>query len=399
VTPPAETAPAEEPSEAAAAPAPTDTATENTTAPAPEPAPEPAPAENPALAPSFDTVRAEADGSVLVAGTAGPGHQVTITVDGAEAGGADADAQGAFAVFLDLGYSDKPRILGLLAGPAGGPALASAETVILAPNPEPAVAVAAAEAPAEAPAEVPAQAADADTTAQRPEEQPPAEPAAPSGAAAPDVLIADAEGVTKQTPDLPVDEVLVDTVGYDALGNVDVAGRGAAGQFARLYIDDALQATAPIAAAGKWRIKMTGVDAGVHTLRVDQVDSAGKVTSRVELPFQREAPERVATAEAPAAPVPAAPEAAPAESAVETAGAPEPAAEPVAAPEAPADAAPKVPTEVTITVQPGFTLWGIASRQYGDGLLYVRVYEANRDLIRDPDLIYPGQVFTVPATE
>ncbi|MBS0564700.1 MAG: LysM peptidoglycan-binding domain-containing protein, partial [Proteobacteria bacterium] len=50
-----------------------------------------------------------------------------------------------------------------------------------------------------------------------------------------------------------------------------------------------------------------------------------------------------------------------------------------------------------ITVQPGFTLWGIARKSYGDGFLYVRVYEANKDQIRDPDLIYPGQVFTVPS--
>ena len=49
-----------------------------------------------------------------------------------------------------------------------------------------------------------------------------------------------------------------------------------------------------------------------------------------------------------------------------------------------------------VTVQPGFTLWAIARDRYGEGLMYVRVYEANRDKIRDPDLIYPGQVFTVP---
>ena len=49
-----------------------------------------------------------------------------------------------------------------------------------------------------------------------------------------------------------------------------------------------------------------------------------------------------------------------------------------------------------ITVQPGNTLWGIASEKYGDGFLYVRVFEANTDRIRDPDLIYPGQIFTVP---
>jgi len=60
-----------------------------------------------------------------------------------------------------------------------------------------------------------------------------------------------------------------------------------------------------------------------------------------------------------------------------------------------AQAAPKL---VTVTVQPGFTLWGIAQERYGDGVLYVQVFEANRDRIRDPDLIYPGQVFTVPAS-
>ena len=54
-----------------------------------------------------------------------------------------------------------------------------------------------------------------------------------------------------------------------------------------------------------------------------------------------------------------------------------------------------------VTVQPGFTLWAIARENYGDGVQYVQVFEANRDRIRDPDLIYPGQIFEVPgqATE
>ncbi|MGR3529772.1 MAG: LysM peptidoglycan-binding domain-containing protein, partial [Sulfitobacter sp.] len=44
----------------------------------------------------------------------------------------------------------------------------------------------------------------------------------------------------------------------------------------------------------------------------------------------------------------------------------------------------------------GATLWAIARERYGDPFLYVRVFEANRDSIRDPDLIYPGQVFDLP---
>ena len=33
---------------------------------------------------------------------------------------------------------------------------------------------------------------------------------------------------------------------------------------------------------------------------------------------------------------------------------------------------------------------------YGDGVLYVQVFEANKDKIKDPDLIYPGQVLRIP---
>lgn len=56
---------------------------------------------------------------------------------------------------------------------------------------------------------------------------------------------------------------------------------------------------------------------------------------------------------------------------------------------------PQPPVRI-VTVQPGATLWAIARDRYGEGLAYVQVFEANKDKIRDPDLIYPGQVFTVP---
>ena len=50
-------------------------------------------------------------------------------------------------------------------------------------------------------------------------------------------------------------------------------------------------------------------------------------------------------------------------------------------------------------MQPGNTLWAIAEDSYGDGLKYVEVFQANRDKIRNPDLIYPGQIFEVPPKE
>lgn len=50
----------------------------------------------------------------------------------------------------------------------------------------------------------------------------------------------------------------------------------------------------------------------------------------------------------------------------------------------------------TYTVKKGDSLSKIAKREYGDAQQWRRIFEANRDSIKDPDLIYPGQVFRIP---
>ena len=55
-----------------------------------------------------------------------------------------------------------------------------------------------------------------------------------------------------------------------------------------------------------------------------------------------------------------------------------------------------VPGLDRVVVQPGNSLWRLARRVYGQGLRFTVIYEANRAAIRDPDLIYPGQIFSVP---
>ena len=52
--------------------------------------------------------------------------------------------------------------------------------------------------------------------------------------------------------------------------------------------------------------------------------------------------------------------------------------------------------ERNVIVQPGNSLWRIARRVYGEGLRYTVIYQANTEQIRDPDLIYPGQIFSLP---
>lgn len=50
----------------------------------------------------------------------------------------------------------------------------------------------------------------------------------------------------------------------------------------------------------------------------------------------------------------------------------------------------------TYTVVKGDSLSRIAKQQYGDASKWRTIYEANRDLIKDPDLIYPGQSLRIP---
>ncbi|MEM8631039.1 MAG: LysM peptidoglycan-binding domain-containing protein [Pseudomonadota bacterium] len=203
-------------------------------------------------------------------------------------------------------------------------------------------------APASTPEDTPAVVAAADT-------DPVPQPRAPG------VLLADEDGVrVLQPPTLEaptvLENIVIDAITYDTGGEVALSGRADPDAFVRVYIDNRPVQTSEISEDGSWRTALPDIDSGVYTLRVDEVDEEGQVISRVETPFQREAPETIAEAIGGAA-----------------------------------------GTQVSlVTVQPGFTLWGIANENYEDGLQYVRIYEANREQIRDPDLIYPGQVFTLP---
>ena len=158
-------------------------------------------------------------------------------------------------------------------------------------------------------------------------------------------------------PPQVMQNVVIETITYAPDGAVVVAGRGSGERAVRIYLDNRPLAEAATDSAGLWRSELPSIDTGLYTLRADEVDATGRVTSRFETPFRRESPETVAAV--------------------------------AAAPERGARA------EV-ITVQPGQTLWGISRATYGRGILYVHVFAANEDQIRNPDRIYPGQVFALP---
>jgi nucleoid-associated protein YgaU len=202
----------------------------------------------------------------------------------------------------------------------------------------------------------------------------------------PRVLMADNQGIRViQSPgDAPdvLHSVAIDSISYDALGGVVLAGRGssdrrggddpASADHIRIYLDNAPVQTVAVGPDGQWRADLPEIDARVYTLRVDEIGGDGKVVSRAETPFKPEPAETVA--------------------ALAAAGV----GEAVDQRSGNRQIAPGGASLALVTVQPGFTLWRIARENYGEGLLYVRVFEANADKIRDPDLIYPGQIFTVP---
>ncbi|MDX5414149.1 MAG: LysM peptidoglycan-binding domain-containing protein, partial [Rhodobacterales bacterium] len=353
------------------------TASAPATEPAATAATEPGPTAD---LPSFDTVRLAPDGEAVVAGRAMAGSTVDILLDGIVVGTATAGADGAFAAFLSLPGADAPRVL-TLAVTRDGASVASEQQVIIAPMQRPAVEVAAGTSTA--------QPASPEAASQ----EPAAATVAP--AAAPALLLSDNTGVRVLQPATPADPagtggVALDVISYTSLGDVLLQGRATALSKVLIYLDNAAVTAAAVDSGGIWSTGLPGVGPGIYTLRLDEVDATGKVLSRIETPFKREDRDEVAAiAAASAAADATAPDTETAE------GSP---AQPVAeagSPDAPAAADASASVRV-VTVQPGNTLWAIARESYGAGPLFVRVFEANRDRIRDPDLIYPRQVFEIP---
>ena len=174
----------------------------------------------------------------------------------------------------------------------------------------------------------------------------------------PKVVIANSDGVKViQDDKRSDDELALDSIAYDPLGNVTVGGRSNPSGLVRFYINNEAVSATETNEAGYWEADLSDIIPGTYTLRIDELSLKGDVISRLESPFKREDRERLANLIAPST----------------------------------------SPVRINIvTVQPGNTLWAIARKRYGDGLLYVQVFEANRDKIKNPDLIYPGQLFDLP---
>lgn len=297
------------------------------------------PGAAPSEGPSFDVVRIGPDGAIVVAGRGTPGSSVALMSGDREIGRAAVDNNGEWVLALpDSGLPAGAHGLILRQHASGQTPRDSSRTVMVHIPDRPArVAVVrpapASEAAPAAPAPAPA-----------PPQSQPLVVSAPTSGAGP-VAVLQAPAAPPRAGDLTVA-----TVDYDENGRVAASGNAVPGSVVRMYLDDVFVGETIAAIDGKWRILASQpAEPGPHRLRIDRLDPRGMVVGRLELPFVRQLP-----------------------------------------PPSMAQSSP------SITIVRGDNLWNIARARYGDGFQYVVIYEANRSFIRDPNLIYPGQVFRMP---
>jgi hypothetical protein len=145
-------------------------------------------------------------------------------------------------------------------------------------------------------------------------------------------------------------DLSLSTVDYDDHGHVTVSGLAAPGTVVRAYVNDKMVAEGVAAPDGRWRLKPAEpVAQGKHLLRLDRIAQDGRPVARLELPFERV----------------------------------------VVAPVSSSDAR-------RLHIVKGDNLWNIAHAHYGAGWHHTVIFAANKDQVKNPDLIYPGQVLSLP---
>lgn len=321
-------------------------------------------ADGPQL-PRFDAVRVGRTGTTIVAGTAAPNVRVRVLDGDRELATVQADENGDWVATILDGLESGEHMLGLeVPDPGDGPdtelsgeAIESDEVVVLIVPDRPGVAGQDASDPGAGLDEALAMIVPRDEMGPSRILSAPAAPVRPvANLDAPDIVAAERvepprlqRGPTDQR--LGPSDISIDVVDYDEAGEVIISGRARPGRDVLVYLDNALIAQGRADMEGVFSLSPdTAVDPGLYELRADALAEDGeRVVARAVTPFQM--------------------------------------------------------TDVTglerldrrVIVQPGNSLWRIARRFYGAGVQYTVIYQANTEQIRDPDLIYPGQVFTVPT--
>lgn len=376
--------------------------------------------------PSFDILRVEPDGSIVIAGKAPGGSKVEVLAGSKVIGQAVAGPEGDFAVVVDNPLAPGSYQLVLRAtDDTNGTAMSTETAVVSIPEKPDGQVLALVEQPGQpsklitVPEPMVAKPVEPVAPAPAKPDQPAPAPQASQGAVpAPTTQPAEAKpapadvAVAKPEPTQPAPAGLhVEVKAIEIEGNkVFVAGVATPKKPVRAYANELMLGETRASESGEFLIEaLRDLPVGDYIVRADLLaDDGQKVLMRAQVPFRREAGESVAAvapepkpaAEASRPAAPAATTDVPAASAADA----KPSAEQAAKPEQQASAQPPSVTaeplqsvDGAVIIRRGDTLWRISRRVYGRGVRYSTIYLANQNQIADPDRIWPGQVFAVPV--
>jgi nucleoid-associated protein YgaU len=286
--------------------------------------------------PGFDVVRVEPTGDTVVAGRAAPNADVALLDRGKVIATTTADANGQFA-FVPSPLPAGDHLLALEEKSRDGQVISAQTVAVVVPQPKGA-------------GDVVAALTEPDQPTRLLSAPPRPAPATGTPQAAADTLA-----------------VAIRTVEMQEHGDFFATGSAPPGAAVRLYLNGSAVADLTAGQDGIWSLDLTnGMQPGSYVVRADQIDPAsGKVVARAEVPFDYKA---FVAAEGSAGP------------AVATDGSANTSA---------------VAAISSVTVVQGDNLWRISRKVLGRGIRYTQIYAANTSQIRDPRLIYPGQVLVL----
>jgi nucleoid-associated protein YgaU len=330
--------------------------------------------------PTFDIVRAEPDGSIIMAGQSKPGSTVIVRSNGKEVGRATADDNGEWIVQPEQKLAKGEHSLELSAkSPDEDRTLFSRQRLALSL--------------ADAKAGQPLVALTEEGRATRVLQMPPPRTDSTAAAASPSPPEPPAAQVdiASVKPDAEAANVGFVSVDYEDAGEksmIFMNGHAKPDTRVAVYVDNQLAGTATADATGRWSYSGNRqLKGGSHVIRADLLaDEGNSVIARAEVNFERTPPASTALLEddakikGPAGDEP-----------VTLASRPDLGVSAAAAAPAADAQEPSV-----IVIRRGDTLWQIAQRHYGDGTKYTQIFKNNREQIRNPNWIYPEQRFKLP---
>jgi nucleoid-associated protein YgaU len=312
----------------------------------------PAPPHSDDGVPTFDIARIEPTGEAVIAGRATPGATVELLRDGELHDRAVADQSGQF-VMVPPRFPSGTYDLTLRSNEPDGKQVTSKQSVAVAIEPKP---------------------TDRPVVALMTPGKPTVVLSQPSA------------------PKPMAGAVVVESVEIEPGGKFHASGRARPGAGVRLYLNDTFVASVTAGADGRFAVTINeGVAPGSYRVRLDEVEpNSGVARARAEVPFK--VPDTMVTSSVL--------KQAKASKAPDIAASRQPqlaAAMATVLPDGGLPSTVVVPKIATTTVSRGDSLWRLSRHTYGVGTRYAVIYNANREQIRNPNLIHPGQIFVLPA--